>query len=401
MKCLEVSTIYKKPTVLIVSSKWPDSDRSGVSLTAKKHVEILSQNGYVIHILGILQNYVANVRCETSEYILAKGSGSLYSPARVDFQNLKKSVLRVAPDFVLVEAWQSAICEAAIKVAYELQIPVAMISHGLSITAFSDQWIDRLRAMAWCRYAKRTLPATIQMLDAITTLDLQSGSDRFQDRNLASRQGIPIFELTNSAINRSTKFYSYSERENYIVNVGYFSRVKNQLELIRIFALLPLEVSLHLIGRRKGWYFQRCKALVERLKLSERVNFIEDNECDVGEEIAKAKLYVSTSITEALPVTILEAMFAGTPFVSYDVGAVSALDAGGVISKRCDIIPNISHLISSKNKWTNLSDHARHLASKRYSDDAVEGQLLNLAKFMMTKAFSISELRNLPTDLHK
>lgn len=375
--------LNKRPAVVVVSSKWPDCDRSGVSLTAAKHVDLLSRNGFVTHVLSSCDVNCLNVQCETVSFVGARGAGSLYSPARVDTRRLRAAIVELAPAFVLVEAWQSAICEAAINVAYELKIPVAMISHGISVSAYSKHWFDRFRSMLWRRYEMNALPNAIRRLDAITTLDLRSASDRFLDRDIAAREGVPVFELTNSAINKASRFYSCVERGAYIVNVGYFSRIKNQLGLIGVLAQLPDYISLHLIGQRKGGYFARCQALVSKLRLNERVRFIEDTECNVGEEIARARLYASASITEALPVTLLEAMFAGTPFVSPDVGAVSALAAGGVICGSGDLVSKINDLFLDNNMWGRYSEGGRKLYSNRYSDDAVEMQLRDLTDFMI------------------
>lgn len=372
---------------MIVSSKWPDSDRSGVSLTAAKHVEIFARNGFAVQIIGTLQSPPGILECEVTYHVSAIGSGAIYSPARVDRNRLREIIATAAPDFILVEAWQTGISEAAIDTAFGMGIPVALISHGVSVRKFSNSWTDRVRALGWMAYAAYKLPRAIRKLDAVTALDLNSQCNRFLDRDLARRIGIPVFELTNCAAHLANRYFEFEERDETIVSVGYYSRIKNQLSLIGLMPQLPTSLSLRLIGRRNGRYYERCVELVRRLGIERRVTFLEDTECDVADEIARAKVYVANSLTEVLPVTILEAMAAGTPFVSSNVGAVSALAGGGVISEGGDFARAIQELVQQGERWTEYSNQGRALYQERYSESSVEIQAIELANYLMKDRF--------------
>jgi glycosyltransferase involved in cell wall biosynthesis len=73
-------------------------------------------------------------------------------------------------------------------------------------------------------------------------------------------------------------------------------------------------------------YAAECRNLTERLKLSEKVEFLGfQNVLDI---LPKVGLVVLSSISEALPLVILEAFAAGIPAVVTDVGACRQLIEG-------------------------------------------------------------------------
>jgi len=73
-------------------------------------------------------------------------------------------------------------------------------------------------------------------------------------------------------------------------------------------------------------YFRECQALVEMLGLGDRIRFT--GPVNVKEYYPKLDVFVLTSISEGQPLTILEAMCAGVPTVSTNVGSCSELLLG-------------------------------------------------------------------------
>ena len=74
-------------------------------------------------------------------------------------------------------------------------------------------------------------------------------------------------------------------------------------------------------------YATECRDLMSSLNLQERV--IYKGYCDVSQILAEVGLVVLSSISEGLPLTILEAFASGKPVVATDVGACRELIEGG------------------------------------------------------------------------
>ena len=111
-----------------------------------------------------------------------------------------------------------------------------------------------------------------------------------------------------------------------IVSVGRFQAPKDAASLVRALALLGGEHRAALVGDGPD----RAAAVAEarRLGVEEAVVF-EGERDDVPEILASSHIFVLSSRSEALPVSILEAMAAGLPVVATRVGGVPELVVDG------------------------------------------------------------------------
>jgi len=364
--------------ITFVSRSWPSSERSGVSLIAAQHVKILASEGHSISIIGSSNTVIyEDLPVFSRLYVSAQGSGSLYSPIRVNKESLRQLILSTNPELIVVEAWQPALTDTAIDVAHELQLPILMISHGVSVFPYTKRVIDIGRGLAWIWYRFNNLKNRIKKLAVITTLDDSAVSERFYDRDIARQLGIPIVPLVNAPVNWSNLTIGFQQRKQQILVIGYFSTVKNQLAALDVFTGLPDTLKLRFIGPQRGFYYGKCRRRVAELGLERRVIFSQDDECNISDEIANSLLVLSTSITEVLPVTLLEAMASGTPFVATPVGAVPNLYAG-VISGDIDEQRNaIKKIVCDEVLWRQLSEQGKRSYSERYTHAHVRSSLLD------------------------
>lgn len=315
--------------ILLVSRSWPSRERSGVSLVAAAHAEMLVELGHDVAILGSHKSVLQEMLPVSRRYhVQSSGSGALYSPAHVDHNAIAAVIKDFEPRLVVVEAWQTALTDAAVDVAYRHKVPVLMVSHGVSLHSFSCQLLDRIRALGWLAYRYYRLPRLISKLSVLTTLADKAPSPRFHDRDLAIRLGKPVQQLGNFPVHWRKNVKNRTQRKPQILVVGYFSAIKNQLAALDVMRRLPQEITLRFVGRRDGAYYQQCVKRVQKWGLAKRVIFVEDHECNLAEEIGDSLLLLSTSLTEALPICLIEAMACGTPFVATPVGAVPDLGAG-------------------------------------------------------------------------
>jgi glycosyltransferase involved in cell wall biosynthesis len=364
--------------LMLISRSWPNHERSGVALAAGAHARALATAGHQIMIVGSDAAVAAtDLPVAAAEHIRASGSGALYSPSRLDAEGAARLIQRWDPSLVLVEAWQTALTDGFVDLASALGRKVIMLSHGISIHPYVHRPRDWARALAWAPYALRKLPRRIRALTSITTLDMHATSTRFADRDLAVATGKPVFELGNSPVHVAALRRPRQARKAVMLLVGYFSEVKNQLAAIELMhRLRHTGLSLRLLGPASGAYFARCRERVAQLSLQSQVSFVEDTECDVAEEIAQAYCVLSTSITEALPITLLEAMASGTPFVATPVGAVPSLK-GGLIAKDIPALADaVSRLLGDTALWQRLAQEGSSLHESRYTVERIGKQLL-------------------------
>lgn len=112
------------------------------------------------------------------------------------------------------------------------------------------------------------------------------------------------------------------------VTVARFEEPKDHLSLIRALSTLPRgSWTLTILG--EGPLMPQSRALAAELGVTEAIAFLGLRK-DVPEQLAAADVFVLVSNWEGFPRSILEAMRAGLPVVSSDVGGVSESVEDGV-----------------------------------------------------------------------
>ncbi|HEV3478319.1 MAG TPA: glycosyltransferase family 4 protein [Gaiellaceae bacterium] len=120
---------------------------------------------------------------------------------------------------------------------------------------------------------------------------------------------------------------SHDDTRASIVSVGRLAPPKDFRTLVRALALLPPgAVDALLVG--DGPDRAELEAEIARLDLGERVELAGERH-DVPELLSRANLFVLSSLSEGLPVSVLEAMAAGLPVVGSSVGGVPELVGDG------------------------------------------------------------------------
>jgi glycosyltransferase involved in cell wall biosynthesis len=107
-----------------------------------------------------------------------------------------------------------------------------------------------------------------------------------------------------------------------LIHVGRFTKAKNHKLLIEIMIILKNKyknIKLNLVG--DGELFDEINYLVKEYNLSSYVNFL-GHRNDIPDLLADNNIFLLTSNWEGLPLVLLEAMAAGIPIISTDVGGV-------------------------------------------------------------------------------
>lgn len=121
-----------------------------------------------------------------------------------------------------------------------------------------------------------------------------------------------------------------NENAALIANVGNLYPVKGQKYLIQAFRLVKDSVpnsELLIIGR--GELEQELRTETETIGLKDSVRFLGFRE-DVGDLLKASDIFVLSSLSEGLPIALIEAMGCGLPVVATDVGGVKEVIQDGI-----------------------------------------------------------------------
>lgn len=161
-------------------------------------------------------------------------------------------------------------------------------------------------------------------------------------------------------------------REKQFIHVGNLRWQKGQEYLIRGFAEFHSshpDYKLIMIG--EGEEREKLQALCATLGVQDAVQFKgTQGRQYIADELNKSKAFVLTSVSEGFPKVIIEAMAAGTPVISSDVGNVKAVlqDSGFIFPAKdsvavCEAMEKVQ---VSDGVWQTLSNKAETYA-RQYS----------------------------------
>ena len=160
---------------------------------------------------------------------------------------------------------------------------------------------------------------------------------------------------------------NFKDKENFISFVGRLDREKNAIALLEIFkeSKIPTDWKLQIIG--DGSERKNLEQFVEKNQLQERIIFYGTK---TSEEILKllrrSKIFGFTSLKEALPTVLVEAMFCSNAIISYNCNYGPS-----------DIVKNNSGFLIDVN---NKEDFIQKLEMLTNSDEKLEKMMESASK---------------------
>ncbi len=252
-------------------------------------------------------------------------------------------------DALILECLQCHTTDLLLPFLNEMDCKIVVHSHGipgLTMNLFSWQG-DLIHSIGnihnwirWKKYYRKTFPKYCKTIDLGISLSLCASdvgyfSKRLKKTAIVENAANHMFfckENYQKDISEILKIQS----QHYIVNISNYSDRKNQLTLIKEYEKAQLkDCALVLIGNERNSYCKKVIRLANQVK--------ERSGCEIkvlyGIErewfpaiIEKAMVFVMTSKWEEYPVSLVETMAVGTPFISTMVGNAHVLP-GGVIAR--------------------------------------------------------------------
>jgi glycosyltransferase involved in cell wall biosynthesis len=173
----------------------------------------------------------------------------------------------------------------------------------------------------------------------------------------------------------------------YLLYVSNYVEGKNQTEALECFLAADTGgYDLVFIGSAATVWKTRLERQLHRKRpsLGNRRVFILDT---VPRDLTwaafhHATLFLMMSEREAQPMVILEAMAAGLPFVSHDVGCVRTMNGGVIADGRRNVVAAINQILGDAAFRARLAEEGRAQARDRYTwsgvVDAYEQMLYRL-----------------------
>jgi len=195
------------------------------------------------------------------------------------------------------------------------KIPVVYSVHGWSFSMYRGR-----RARGFRLLEKLLLPLTDKLV-LVCKRDVKLAFDI-----LGARSG-QLALVHNGIAERPEASLVKDSSRCHVISVARFEEPKDQITLIKAMATISCgDWQLTLVGN--GPTMAGCQQLAQELGL-QQISFLGER-ADVADLLAQSDLFVLSSRSESLPVSVIEAMRAGLPVVATDVGGMTELVEDGV-----------------------------------------------------------------------
>ena len=169
------------------------------------------------------------------------------------------------------------------------------------------------------------------------------------------------YELINAVDEQLFNIASEKSMENkcntIFIHIANYSFSKNQELAVRAFAEAKLEsAELWFVGSYENDYCKHIKNVTYKYGLDEVRFYCGISRNKLLKLIAQSDIFLLTSISEHMPVTILEGLAAGKPFVSTDVGVVNVIPGGIYCKNKSELICAMKQLYENPQKRKELAN---------------------------------------------
>lgn len=192
-----------------------------------------------------------------------------------------------------------------------------------------------------------------------------------------------------------------------VASVARIDPLKDQLTMIRAASIVNKkypEVCFKIYGSISvPEYYEECKKLVKELKLEDRFIFVGHTN-DPPSAYASGDIIALSSISEAFPYSVVEAMMVGKPIVSTDVGGISeALGECGILvppKNPEELASGIITLMENPELAASMGADARDRALNYFTIENVKRHYIN-TYYKLKKSAEVKHLRIIPLRLRK
>lgn len=313
-------------------------------------------------------------------------------------------LLSYSPDVIVFHCWDTWPLEVAVPLMPVLPSKLILFSHGYASHLLDIGKLPR-GLWKWLRWLPQHLiylPRRLRQFDKVVFLSTKTDLNRFFDAWVANKIHCRNTMVIPNGIDTAgwqTIPANFREREQlgggaFFLCVANYLLVKNQEMALNAYLLANIPGSvLVFVGTTLGEYGERVQASWNRVKANYTkldVRFLQGlNREQVISALRSCDIAVLASKTEAQPLSLLEAMACGKPFISTDVGCVSEL-AGGVIVRDTETMAAQMHLLATNPaQRTLLGQNAKLCFNSLYSSEVTNPAWLNLLEEVVTECHSV------------
>lgn len=375
--------------ILISTFTFPPN-RDGVAEAARLMAFGLADQGFdVVVVTGCVaerHNFNPHPKVRLAEFDVIR-DWEILGRSRLEEQRMESFIINESPDVIICHCMDNPAALVTERAFRSVNSKTIQISHGYSV----HLWRPILRPPFFglgilVRKIPQVLalPCTLRKYDCVVFLSQRRDFRRFFDHKVARLIRHPKIKVIPNGTNPNPERGTVAMfKENLHIGEGIlvlcvanFSPRKNQALAIRAFrrAAIPDSV-LVLIGSEFNEY---SKGLIKldadlRSQFPEgKVVFIEKmDRISTMTAYAACDIFILTALAETQPISILESMAAGKPYISTDTGCVRDMPGGIIADDEKSLTVAIRNLQQNQKERVRLGGLGRQAVMETYSSDKV------------------------------
>ena len=177
------------------------------------------------------------------------------------------------------------------------------------------------------------------------------------------------FNLHDYSFNQEIHSFYAPDGQKIIIHISNFRPVKRVLDVIHIFSMIREEMPAKLLMVGDGPQRDEAEKISRKLKLNTDVKFL-GKTADISRLLAISNLFLLPSEKESFGLVALEAMAAGLPVISSNIGGLSKVNIDGEtgytssvgdLNKMSD---DAVKILTNKSLFISMSKNAKEYAKK-------------------------------------
>lgn len=375
--------------IFTVATYYPKKD--GVQMVTQYQAEGLAKRGHDVTVITSKIDNVIDEEIHNGVKIIRVDAYNFYYWHKGKKKEYQRNLLKMSSsaDVLIAVCLQSFSADWLLPIINDIKCTKILYLHGMpdfrlhsnDLTSLKNVLKTIFRNIRWKFFYTINTPR-IKKFDAITHLFTNDNSHRyFMKYNY--KNNIIIENACDQA------FFEKIERNNkkYFITVGNYCERKNQRKALEVFyGMNEKNVGLVLIGSSNNSYYKMLLKLKKKLddiygKRDVKILYNLSREETIN-YVKNSYATLLTSNYEYYPLTIVESMAAGIPFISTDVGIIKYLPGGVIASKNKDLSYWMDFYIKNESIVKKMGEIGREYAEKNLTVkkkvDTLENCILSL-----------------------
>ncbi len=384
--------------ILITAHHFPP-DANGLSHSSAVQAYGLARRGYDVTVATAYVPARSDAQRRGNPAVVefkTWGNGNLRVGYHGEVQEYRDFVARFDADVIICQGWNIWATDLAYQAFGASTAKKVIIGRGvwgkgpLGFPRTIPTWLG------WRPYIWR-MPRMMRAFDHLVFLTGIKDGRRFYDRLLADRLGLSnVSVIPNGAdvqwldedLPDFRSHYGIGDRPMLLCLANY-GKLKNQGLALRAFQRSAVgDAVLVFIGSRMNDYARSLQSQSQQWRRrgnSGEVLFLEGlDRSTLYAAYCAADVFLCPSRAEAQPRVVLDAMGAGLPFISTDVGCVREFPGGVIVTSEGDMAKQITRLLHDPEERRRLGDAGQAATRDYYNQEHVLDEYESLIQGLLS-----------------